>query len=250
MLSGKDVLSIFLTSLSTAIGVSFPFLPTPLPDPLSLTLLAGVAVTCASLSALIQAVGVERDSRLEKQLDQAYRTGANEARIEELKQRVAELDTEQDHISEEYESRGNLLDTIESRIMTLEEVVAEGSEDIVTEEFKSNSEQLKKIESEVSELKKESKQLEELESEATELKKEIKQVRKENVGNFEFEERIEDIEETTQNNKNYILKLYRIIKDNVDGFEQSETSDTRKSESSSISGYSSESEQELETEKG
>lgn len=203
-ISKKDITSVILSGITTAIGVSLslPSLPSSLPEPLSTPILGGIAVLLASSAALLQVVDSEEDSQettdeyrkneivrmpketYERQLERAQQQG-----IDRTKHTRAHFSTKDSTISEDE------FEELKQKVQSLEKLINSFDGNIDTSE------------------------IDEINSKFDDLEENVNKLRSESVSNFEFEQKRKELDERIEENHKSALYLFQIAKDHLHSWE-------------------------------
>lgn len=235
-LSWQDILSIIFTGLATATGMSFSFLPTPLPGPLSRLILAGFAVFLTSIAALLQASKVgeppqnnQREPQVDtielprrtyqQQLDQSYNSGYYEGRYDGIQESQEVINSSPDENMSETSQKGSEVHENEILPSNLENEINALKSELNAIKEQNSSGTNNSVQS----------QIDEIESQIESIEGEVENLQSRTVSNFELVEKENELKEKIKDNKHYIHTVYQIIKDNVDDFEppSQENSDPR-----------------------
>lgn len=217
----KDYITIILISVSTAIGVSFPFLPSSLPGPLSYATLAAIAVFLAAIAAFLQVQSSEEmlysddpeeevpnrsepdisekiiqmpSDVYERRLEQARRSGVDNNPVERKNTRVQSSGLNIDNTNRLEEK----IEEIESEINKIEEPLPEESLSEINERLNS-------------------------------LEEEIKEINGNYIDNFELNERLSELQTQIDTQKNYIRTIHKVLKENVEDYNIPEQAESEES---------------------
>lgn len=228
-----DTLSVIFAALATAIGVSFPFLPSTIPGPLTPILLAALAIFSVVLSGLSQVISIEnRISNLkntedksyydtvelprdefEQRLSRAFEQGKSEGRaigIQEGQERIADLvsmDTELDPTSVT-EGHDEQLTQMNSTLSKLEN-------------------ELDSIQNRVSDLEQSSDEdsIQQIQAEIESLQKDVSELKLKEIDDTEVEKRLDNIEADMIKTYKITKGMYAKLKSEVSEFDTSSLED-------------------------